>query len=285
MLPVTSPAIVADQVLADLDRKVGAVVEHIFAFEGTGLVAVPHAAHHGLARLLLALRRHEIPRAPADHLLRRTSQEGADRLVEAADHALQVGLFVGDGRAVEKVAVAALADAQFAFPFAQQKGGILQLIAERVDFIRPGRQRFQRQTVGQAARIFLHGMQAPHHAAGQQKVDEQRAQRPEDAADDDRAEQADARLIALIAGLREQPFLGFAELRHAGLKVGHRRTLAIFQRLGVAAPCGPWSRNWSRICISSAVRRWMAASDGRPRIAAHLRGARQGLVDGRRDAS
>ena len=114
-------------------------------------------------------------------------------------HALQVGLFVGDGRAVEKVAVAALADAQFAFPLAQQIGGILQLIAERGDFIRPLRQRFQRQAVGQAARILLHRLQAPHHAAGQQQVNEQGAQRAEDAADNHRAEQPDARLVALIA--------------------------------------------------------------------------------------
>src|ERR1035437_5273827 len=229
-------AIVADQVLADFDGKVSAVVDHIFALEGAGFLAGLDLTYHGLTRLLLALRRHEIPREAARHLLRRTFQEGADRLVEAAHHALQAGLFVGYGRAVEKVAVTALADPQFEFPFAQEIGGIFQLTAERGDFIQTRRQRFQRQAVRQAARIFLYGLQAPHHAAGQQKVDEQGAQRADDAANDYRAEQADARLIARIAGLGEPAFLVFAEQRHAGLKIAHHGSIAIPQRLRRTLP-------------------------------------------------
>ena len=203
IVPVISPRSLRIRFSRISTVRSRAVVEHIFALERAGLLPGLHAAHHGLAGFFLPLRRHEIPGEAADHLLRRTLQERAHRLVEARDHALQVGLFVGDRRPVEKIAVAALADAQFPLPLAQQIGGVFQLIAERGDLVRPLRQRLERQSVRQAARILLHRLQAPHHAAGQQQVNEQGAQRAQDPADDHRAEQAPARLIAVIPRLCE----------------------------------------------------------------------------------
>ena len=234
--PGDFPLIVADQALADFHRQVRAVVQHVFTLEGVRLQAVLDAAHGGRARRLLAVRRQEIPGPAAAHLLRSTSQQRADRLVEAGHHTLHVGFLVGDGRPVEKLAVAALAHPQIAFPRPQQKGGILQLIAQRGDFVRPRRHRFQRQSVRQPPRILLHHLQALHHAARQQEVNKQRPQRAHDPAHHHRAEQAPPRQIALVVGQGELPFLVFAEQRHPSLQIAHHHSIAIAQPLRRAVP-------------------------------------------------
>src|ERR1035441_1510619 len=138
------PLIVAGHVLADFHRQMRPVVEYIFTLEGVGLLPVTDVAHRGRPCRLLAFRRPQIPGHASGHLLRRAPQQRADSLVEADHRSIQVGFLVRDGRPVEKIAVPTLAHQQVAFPLPQQIGGVLQLIAERGDFVRPQRHRLER---------------------------------------------------------------------------------------------------------------------------------------------
>ena len=93
---------------------------------------------------------------------------------------------------VEEVAVEAFADLQFALALPQDICGVRQFLAERGDLVGALRQGFERQSLGQAAGVFPDSLQPPDRAAGQQQVDEECAERPQNAAQDDRAEEAHA---------------------------------------------------------------------------------------------
>src|SRR5262249_44736011 len=100
------------------DADARTVVENVFDLPGAQLEAFFHAGQEGFAEFILTVRCDKIPGKAAGHLLRRTLEQGAHGLVEAADDAVAAGFFVRDGSLVGEVAVAALAFAELALALA-----------------------------------------------------------------------------------------------------------------------------------------------------------------------
>ncbi len=127
------------------------------------------------------------------------------------DHALAVGLFVGNGGLVEQVAVAPFTATQFAFAVPQEVRGVFDLAGQGGDFVCSGGKMLQRQSVGEAARVLFHALDSAHQSSRDQQMDEQSTERTQSAEHHDGPEELLPGEIAIHPGRGEQVVLLAAE--------------------------------------------------------------------------